>query len=90
MPLHTPYRPFETRDREHSWVDTATLVEAIVNDFPVTCMYRDSDGVVSYRTVVPRAIERCKNGSTIVRVHDCQRKAARSFTLVNITNVLPL
>jgi len=44
-------------------------------------------GVVSARHFIPRSIERCANGQTIVRAFDTQRKAPRSFILDRITTV---
>ena len=94
MDSFKPYRPFSAPPlqdhRGHIVADRQSVLDALIGDYPVTCWYTDADGVTSYRYVVPRAIERCKNGETIVRVWDTQRRAPRSFVLSRMSTVLPL
>jgi predicted DNA-binding transcriptional regulator YafY len=91
-----PHRAEPSDDRATVELATHTadirlvIVAAIVDDEPLAVVhYNHTTGRTTLRYVVPCAIERCKNGSTIVRVYDLQNKAPRSFRLENIRNAGP-
>ena len=67
--------------------DILNLVAAAALGKQLSAVYADKDGVVSLRRFVPQSIERCQNGSAIVRVYDVQRKDTRKFRLGMLTYV---
>lgn len=66
---------------------SSAILAAIATDAPLRIVYTDADGVTSLRTIRPRSVERCRvNRETIIRAHDCNRNAPRSFRLDRLEN----
>lgn len=67
---------------------TLRIVHSISTESAVYFTYTDLDGVTSIeRTVIPKSIERCKNGQIVMRGFDLQRKASRTFRFDQITDL---
>jgi predicted DNA-binding transcriptional regulator YafY len=65
-----------------------TILRSLMDSEPCTIIYRDSDGVVSLRTIRPLAVRHCRNGNTIVSAFDVQRDAPRSFTATRVLDAV--
>ena len=64
---------------------SAILVNSIANEALVTFLYRDSDDVLSIRTVKPSKIARCHNGNTCLTGFDLDRQEPRCFALERVS-----
>lgn len=67
---------------------SAAILACIAAEQPMSIIYQDAQGIISVRVVQPNSVVRCKNGNTIMRAFDLQRRESRSFTLHRIQRAI--
>lgn len=91
MPRTTPAQIItKIRQNGQNAEDILNLNAAIIAGSTLRAVYCDSDGVISARSFIPYATERCKNGNVIVRAFDNHRASVRSFSLAQLTHIVPV